>query len=72
MSSLSTARQVKNNLLAKFGKEPWFVGVGATREDGIGFVVKVSVRPGIPRPDGAPPESMDGIVIQVVEASESP
>jgi hypothetical protein len=68
MSSLSLARQVKNQLLAKFGKEPWFAGIGATREDGIGFVVKVTVRPGVPRPDGALPESMDGITIQVIEA----
>ena len=68
MSSLSLARQVKNVLVAKFGKELWFVGIGATREDGIGFVVKVTVRPGVPRPDGALPESMDGITIQVIEA----
>ncbi|HEX9295185.1 MAG TPA: hypothetical protein VF881_05105 [Polyangiaceae bacterium] len=72
MSSLSIARQVKNNLLAKFGKEPWFAGIGATREDGIGFVVKVSVRPGVPRPEGLLPESMDGVTIQVVEAPTSP
>jgi hypothetical protein len=69
MSSLSLARQVKNTLLAKYGKEPWFAGIGATREDGIGFVVKVSVRAGIPRPEGALPESLDGIVIQVIESS---
>jgi hypothetical protein len=68
MSSLSLARQVKNTLVAKFGKEPWFAGIGATREDGIGFVVKVTVRPGVPRPEGALPESMDGITIQVIEA----
>jgi hypothetical protein len=67
MSNLNLARQVKNSLLAKFGKEPWFAGAGATREDGIGFVVKVSVRPGVPRPDGVPPDSLDGITIQVVE-----
>jgi hypothetical protein len=70
MSSLMIARQVKNNLLAKFGKEPWFVGVGATREDGIGFVVKVSVRVGVPRPEGSLPESMDGVPIQIVESTE--
>jgi hypothetical protein len=69
MSSLSLARQVKNALVAKFGKEPWFAGIGATREDGIGFVVKVTVRPGVPRPEGALPESMDGITIQVIEAN---
>ncbi len=69
MSSLSLARQVKNTLLAKYGKEPWFAGIGATREDGIGFVVKVSVKPGATVPAGTLPESMDGIVIQIVEAT---
>ena len=58
MSNLSLARQVKNAVLAQFGNEPWFAGVGATREDGIGFVVKVSVRPGVARPAGVPPEKL--------------
>jgi len=69
MSNLMIARQVTSNLRAKFGKEPWFVGVGSTREDGMGFVVKVTVRPGVPRPEGALPETMDGVVIQIVEAT---
>ena len=69
MSNLSLARQVKNAVVEQFGKEPWFAGAGATREDGIGFVVKVTVRPGVERPAGVPPESMDGITIQIVEAS---
>ncbi len=70
MSSLSIARQVKNDLVARIGKEPWFAGIGATREDGIGFVVKVSVRPGVPRPQGSIPESMNGITILVIDAPE--
>ncbi len=70
MSSLSIARQVKNDLLAKFGKEPWFAGIGATREDGIGFVVKVSVKPGVPRPEGVLPEAISGVTIQIVEAPD--
>ena len=68
MSNLSLARQVKNAVVAQFGKEPWFAGAGATREDGIGFVVKVSVRAGVHRPSGVPPESIDGITIQIVES----
>jgi len=67
MSNLSLARQVKSAIVAQFGKEPWFAGAGATREDGVGFVVKVSVRPGVARPTGVPPESMEGITIQIVE-----
>ena len=70
MSSLSNARQVKNDLLAKFGKEPWFAGIGATREDGIGFVVKVTVRPGVPRPDGVLPEAVDGVPVMIIESTE--
>jgi hypothetical protein len=70
MSSLMNARQVKDTLRAKFGNEPWFAGIGATREDGIGFVVKVSVRPGVPRPEGSLPESMDGVPIQIIESTE--
>jgi len=69
MSNLSLARQVKNTLVAKYGKEPWFAGIGATREDGIGFVVKVSVKPGMTVPAGTLPEAIDGIVILIVEAS---
>ncbi|HEY3595184.1 MAG TPA: hypothetical protein VGL13_14965 [Polyangiaceae bacterium] len=69
MSSLSLARQVKNKLSEQFGKEPWFAGIGATREDGIGFVVKISVHPGVPRPEGAVPSTLDGITIQIIEAS---
>ena len=69
MSSLSLARQVKNDLLARFGKEPWFAGIGATREDGIGFVVKLTVRPGVPRPDGMIPEALNGITIQIIESA---
>ena len=67
MSSLSIARAAKNALLAKFGKEPWFVGIGATREDGIGFVVKVTVRSSVP--PNALPETQDGVPVQIIEAS---
>jgi hypothetical protein len=71
MSNLSLARQVKNKLSEQFGKEPWFAGIGATREDGIGFVVKISVRPGVPRPEGVIPASVEGITVLVIDASES-
>jgi hypothetical protein len=67
VSSLSLARQVKNTLTQRFGKEPWFAGIGATREDGIGFVVKITVRPGVPRPVDVIPPSLDGITIMVIE-----
>jgi len=70
MSSLSIARAAKNALVAKFGKEPWFVGIGATREDGIGFVVKVTVRSGVPRPPDALPETQDGVPVHVIETTD--
>jgi hypothetical protein len=67
MSNLSLARQVKSAVVARFGQEPWFASASATREDGVGFVVKVGVRAGIARPAGVPPESIDGITLQLVE-----
>lgn len=70
MSELRSARAVKDDLLAKYGKEPWFVGIGTVREDGIGFVVKVSIRPGVPRPADALPPVIQGVHIQVIEAAD--
>jgi hypothetical protein len=69
MSSVLLARQVKNELLAKYTNEPWFAGIGTVREDGIGFVVKVTVRPGVPRPADTPPKEVNGVVVQVLEAA---
>jgi hypothetical protein len=70
MSSLLNARQVKNELAAKYGKEAWYAGVGTSREDGIGFVVRVSVKKGVPLPPGLLPPNMNGVTIQVVVAEE--
>jgi hypothetical protein len=70
MSNVLSARQVKNEVVEKYGREPWFAGIGTSREDGIGFVVKVSVKPGVARPADTPPSNIRGVVIQVVEAAE--
>jgi hypothetical protein len=72
MSNLMNARQIKNDLTAKYGKEPWFAGIGTSRDDGIGFVVRVTVKKGVPLPDGLLPKIVNGVTIQVVEAPESP
>jgi hypothetical protein len=67
MSNLLNARHVKNDLAAKYGKEPWFAGIGTSRDDGVGFVVRVSVKKGIPVPDGALPKLVNGVTVEVVE-----
>jgi hypothetical protein len=71
MSNLLNARQVKNELAAKYGNEPWFAGIGTSRDDGVGFVVRVSVKKGVPVPDGVLPQVVNGVTILVVEAPES-
>ncbi|HMY16719.1 MAG TPA: hypothetical protein PKA58_10405 [Polyangium sp.] len=44
MSDVGSARKAKEQLKAEIGAEPWCAGVGVEREDGVGFVVRVSVR----------------------------
>ena len=67
MSNVLTARRIKADFSAKYGSEPWFAGVASTREDGHGFIVRVLVKPGAPRP--TLPAEVDGITIQVVDAA---
>jgi hypothetical protein len=43
---MGTARRAKDELKRKIGAEPWCAGVGVEREDGVGFVVRVSVTKG--------------------------
>lgn len=70
MAGMSTAREVKNELEAAHREDAWFAGAGTRREDGVGFVVLVAVRPGVPRPEGVPPREIRGVRIDVIEASE--
>lgn len=70
MSDMGTAKQVKNELAAEYANEPWYAGVGTSREDGVGFVVRIAVRPGVARPLGVPPKEVRGVRIDVVETSE--
>jgi hypothetical protein len=46
MSDVGSARRAKDTLKTDIGGEAWCAGVAVEREDGIGFVVRVSVRPG--------------------------
>jgi hypothetical protein len=46
MSDIGSARRARDELKAAIGAEPWCAGIGVEREDGIGFVVRVSLRPG--------------------------
>jgi hypothetical protein len=45
MSDVGSARRAKDQLKASIGAEPWCAGIGVEREDGIGFIVRVNVRP---------------------------
>lgn len=51
------------------GGEPWCAGVGVEREDGVGFVVRVAVRPDADAGARARiPAELDGVVVKVVES----
>ncbi len=68
MSDVGSARKAKEQLKASIGAEPWCAGVGVEREDGIGFVVRVSVRPGTDAAArGRIPERVGITVVKVVE-----
>jgi hypothetical protein len=68
MSDVSSARKAKEQLKASIGHEPWCVGVGVEREDGVGFIVRVSVHAGIGAEQRSRiPERLSGVLIKVVE-----
>jgi len=68
MSDVGSARKVKDELKASIGGEPWCAGVGVEREDGVGFIVRVSVRAGTSAEQRSGiPERLGGVLIKVVE-----
>jgi hypothetical protein len=68
MSDVGSARKAKNELKAALGSEPWCVGIGVERADGVGFVVRVSIRPGTDAEARARiPARVGETVVQVVE-----
>ena len=68
MSDVSSARKAKEQLKSEIGGEPWCVGVGVEREDGVGFIVRVSVRAGIGAEQRSRiPERLSGVLVKVVE-----
>lgn len=69
MSDVGSARRAKDELKARIGGEPWCAGIGVEREDGIGFIVRVSVRPGTDAAARAAiPERVGVTVVKVVES----
>ena len=68
MSDVGSARKAKEQLKASIGAEPWCAGIGVEREDGIGFVVRVSLRPGAGADARARiPDRVGVTVVKVVE-----
>jgi hypothetical protein len=69
MSDVGSARRAKDKLKASIGNEPWCAGVGVEREDGVGFVVRVTVRAGeVAAARAHVPDRVDGVVVKMVEA----
>jgi hypothetical protein len=68
MSDVGSARRAKDQLKTQIGAEPWCAGIGVEREDGVGFVVRVRVRPGsAPEQTKLIPARIGDVVIYVEE-----
>jgi hypothetical protein len=68
MSDVGSARRAKEQLKTQIGHEPWCAGVGVEREDGVGFVVRVSVRStGWSEAKSLIPARVGDVVVKVVE-----
>jgi hypothetical protein len=71
MSDVGSARKAKEQLKVSIGAEPWCGGIGVEREDGIGFVVRVNVRPGTGAEERARiPERVGITVVKVIETDD--
>lgn len=69
MSDVGSARKAKDKLKAAIAAEPWCAGIGVEREDGIGFIVRVTVRAGMLEASrGHVPDRVDGVFVKAVEA----
>lgn len=68
MSDVGSARKAKDQLKAAIGGEPWCAGIGVEREDGIGFIVRVNLRPDAGAEARARiPEKIGVVVVKVIE-----
>ena len=71
MSDVGSARKAKDELKVLIGSEPWCAGIGVERSDGLGFVVRVSIRPGITAEERARiPEKVGNVVVQVIDPND--
>lgn len=68
MSDVGSARRARDELRGKIGGQPWCAGIGVEREDGVGFIVRVSVRAGTgPEERAAIPGRMGNVLVTVIE-----
>jgi len=68
MGDVGSARRAKEQLKNSFGGAAWCAGVGVEREDGVGFVVRVSVRPGaMAEAKAHVPDRVGEVVVKLVE-----
>jgi hypothetical protein len=68
MSDVSSARRVKDRLKSSFAGEPWCTGIAVEREDGVGFIVRISIAAGTgTEQQSRIPNQLEGVMIKVVE-----
>lgn len=68
MSDVGSARRAKEQLKTIIGTATWCAGIGVEREDGVGFVVRVRVRPGsAPEQTRLIPDRIGDVVVYIEE-----
>lgn len=68
MSDMGSARKAREEVKRTISSEPWCVGIGVEREDGVGFIVRVSVSAGTAEiARAAVPERVGGVLVKIVE-----
>ncbi len=68
---MGSARRTKDQLKASVGGEPWCAGIGVEREDGVGFVVRVTAKAGhLAEAKAKIPERVGGVLVKVIEGDE--
>jgi hypothetical protein len=70
MSDMGSARRAKDELKKKVADAPWCVGIGVEREDGVGFVVRITVAAGslAAARDAIGGERVGGVLVKIIES----
>jgi hypothetical protein len=72
MSDMGSARKAKDEVRKRIGAEAWCTGIGVEREDGVGFIVRVNVKPGnaAAASSAIGGDRLGGVLVKVIEKDD--